>query len=251
MMNPRVKTVSSTSSITFRNTSGSYYDMIISVQNQTIDQSISITDTEGNLVTENPIVLSVPAKVILKDVKVGEITFSDSNVYNVIISYVVKETATGIPYVDIDYQNGYTYTQETGSPIYTNELFPGENFYHVSPPTGKKWILRSLKLYWTAAATLTDTIQVQIAPTDTTTDQTSNLNVYYGTLAVTEGDIYSFDLAKYIQNMASTLIAGVYVSQITVPNGFEVYDTEMLKVGIVSETADVTLYMSYIEVNLG
>ena len=79
MQNPKVKTVNSTSTVTFRNTSGSYYDMIISVQNQTIDQSINITDTQGNLITENPIVLTVPAKVILKDVQVGTISFSDAN----------------------------------------------------------------------------------------------------------------------------------------------------------------------------
>ena len=116
MQNPKVKTVNSTSTVTFRNTSGSYYDMIISVQNQTIDQSINITDTEGNLVTENPIVLTVPAKVILKDVQVGTITFSDSNSYSIIISYLVKESASGIPYIDVDYQNGYIYAQEVGTP---------------------------------------------------------------------------------------------------------------------------------------
>ena len=116
MQNPKVKTVNSTSTVTFRNTSGSDYDMIISVQNQTIDQSISITDTQGNLITEHPIVLTVPAKVIVKDVQVGTITFSDTNSYSIIISYLVKESANGIPYMDIDYQNGYIYTQEVGTP---------------------------------------------------------------------------------------------------------------------------------------
>ena len=42
MQNPKVKTVNSTSTVTFRNTAGSFYDMIISVQNQTIDQLITI-----------------------------------------------------------------------------------------------------------------------------------------------------------------------------------------------------------------
>ena len=127
MQNPKVKTVNSTSTVTFRNTSGSYYDMIISVQNQTIDQSISITDTQGNLITENPIVLTVPVKVILKDVQLGTITFSDSNSYSIIISYLVKESANGIPYVDIDYQNGYIYTQETGTPSVLTENFTADD----------------------------------------------------------------------------------------------------------------------------
>ena len=253
MQNPKVKTVSSTSTVTFRNTSGSYYDMIISVQNQTISQSISITDTQGNLITENPIVLTVPAKVILKDVQVGTITFSDTNSYSIIISYLVKESANGIPYVDIDYQNGYIYTQETGTPSVLTENFKADDGYTISPPSGKKWILRSLAVIWTAGATQTDYPQVQIYPSSTINAQfvVGLLNLYFGSLSVTAGDPYALDLAPYVQSRSSTLVNYPYTTEQAVPNGFELYDTETLKVYIGEEGTTATLYLSYIEVNLG
>ena len=250
MQNPKVKTVNSTATVTFRNTSGSYYDMIISVQNQTIEQSISITDTQGNLITENPIVLTVPAKVILKDVQVGTITFSDANSYSIIISYLVKESANGIPYVDIDYQNGYIYTQETGAPLEIKETFTAKTGYAFIPPSGKKWILRSLTVIWTAAATQTDYPQVQIYPHETFAGV---LNLYYSSLSVTAGDNYALDLARYVQSRSSTLIenTNTYITEQTVPGGFELYDTETLNVFVASETATATVFLSYIEVNLG
>ena len=250
MQNPKVKTVNSTSTVTFRNTSGSHYDMIISVQNQTISQSINITDTQGNLITENPIVLTVPAKVILKDVQVGTITFSDANSYSIIISYLVKESANGIPYVDIDYQNGYIYTQETGAPSEISASFTASSGHALIPPTGKKWILRSLVITWQAAATQTDYPEVQIYAHETIAGV---LNLYYGSLSVTAGDNYALDLARYVQSRSSTLIenTNTYITEQTVPGGFELYDTETLNVFVASETATATLYLSYIEVNLG
>ena len=255
MQNPKVKTANSTSTVTFRNTSGSYYDMIISVQNQTVDQSISITDTQGNLITENPIVLTVPAKVILKDVQVGTISFSDANSYSIIISYLVKETANGIPYVDIDYQNGYIYTQEVGTPSVLTENFTAVNGYTISPPSGKKWILRSLTVTWTAAATQTDYPQVQIYPSNTIQTnpdfEKGVLNLYFGSISVTADDPYALDLAPYVQSRSSTLIVYPYTTEQAVPNGFELYATETLKVYIGGESATATLYLSYIEVNLG
>ena len=255
MQNPKVKTVSSTSTVTFRNTSGSYYDMIISVQNQTISQSISITDTQGNLITENPIVLTVPAKVILKDVQVGTISFSDANSYSIIISYLVKESANGIPYVDIDYQNGYIYTQETGAPATMTQSFVADESSSITPPSGKKWILRSLTLTWTAAATTTDYPRVQIYPVDiiSSGDQTSVLNLYAASLSVTADDNYILDLAGYVQSRTNQQLGPYpyYVTEQTVSSGFELYDTEALVVGIGEETATATLYLSYIEVNLG
>ena len=247
--NPKVKTVNSTSTVTFRNTSGSFYDMIISVQNQTIDQSISITDTQGNLITENPIVLTVPAKVILKDVQVGTITFSDVNSYSIIISYLVKESANGIPYVDVDYQNGYIYTQETGAPV--TETQTGD-LIGFSPPANKKWILRSIMITWTAAATQTDNIEVSIIPTGLSGP---GLDLLYTALSVTAGDNYSVDLAKYVQTMSSTEITysggSTYVTLQTVPGGFELYSNEILTTYVQNETATITVTVSYIEVNLG
>ena len=253
MFNPKVKTVSSTSTVTFRNTQGSYYDMIISVQNQTINQTISITDTEGNTITEDNIILTVPAKVILKDVQVGTITFSDSNSYNVIISYIVKTTASGIPYIDVDYQNGYTYSQETGTPTVLTKTFTGDVVTTISPPSGKKWILRSLTLTWTAAATVTDYPQIQIYPTNSIASkfQDGVLNLYFDGISVTAGDMYALDLSKYVQTRSSQLIVYPYVTELAIPSGFEIYDTETLSLFINNESATVSLYLSYIEVNVG
>ena len=252
MINPRVKTVSSTSSVDFRNTSGAFYDMIISIQNQTINQSITILDTEGNEITEQPIVLTVPAKVILKDVKIGSISFSDSNSYSVIISYVVKESSSGIPYIDIDYQNGYIYVQETGIPNLVTDSFVGSTGYTTGPPSGKKWILRSLILQWKAAATTTDYPQIQIFPSSTSSQFAHvALNLYFDSLAVTENDDYIVDLSKYVQSRSSQEIEGAYVSEYAVPSGFEIYSNETLKAYVNGESADVTFYLSYIEVNLG
>ena len=249
MFNPKVKTVSSTSTVTFRNTQGSYYDMIISVQNQTIDQTISITDTEGNSITENPIVLTVPAKVILKDVQVGTITFSDANSYNVIISYIVKKESSGIPYIDIDYQTGYTYVQETGSPQLKTFSVAADSQISVSPSTGKKWILRSFLMIWKAASTITETPQIQIAPSSMSAN--AGLNLYYDSLDVTAGDTYVLDLAEYTQARSSSVINSQNVTEATVPNKFELYSTETLYAYIPQETADVTYYISFIEVNVG
>ena len=252
MINPRVKTVSSTSSVDFRNTSGAYYDMIISVQNQTIDQSINITDTEGNLITEQPITLTVPAKVILKDVKIGTLSFSDSNSYNIIISYIVKDVSSGIPYVDIDYQNGYIYSQETGVPTVLTKTFVGDVAYEISAPSGKKWILRSLTLTWQAAATQTDYPQIQIYPKGLSdTVQSGALNLLYTSLDVTEGYTYIVDLAKYVQSRSNQAIYSLNVTEQEIPSGFELYSTETLSLVIGEETANITLDISYIEVNLG
>ena len=251
MINPRVKTVSSTSSVDFRNTSGAFYDMIISIQNQTINQSITILDTEGNEITEQPIVLTVPAKVILKDVKIGSISFSDSNSYSVIISYVVKENATGIPYVDIDYQNGYVYAQETGTPNLLKQTFTSSTGFTVSPPSGKKWILRSIILTWTADATQTDYPQIQIIPSELTFGNDSVLNLYFGSLSVTAGNYYGVDLAKYVQSRSSSNIVDIYITEQTVTAGFELYSNEKLQLFIGEETATITAYITYIEVNLG
>ena len=253
MINPRVKTVSSTSSVDFRNTSGAFYDMIISIQNQTIDQSLTITDTEGNLITEQPITLTVPAKVILKDVKVGTLSFSDTNSYNIIISYIVKETVSGIPYVDIDYQNGYIYSQETGEP--SVQSFTGsQKTFSISPPSGKKWILRSIIMEWTAAATQTDYPQVEIIPSSLADDagyKATVLNLAFIDLSVTAGDDYAVDLAEYVQSRSSAYVGEAYVSEVAVPNGFVLYPNEVLSAYVGDETATIDITLSYIEVNLG
>ena len=256
MFNPKVKTVSSTSTVTFRNTQGSYYDMIISIQNQTINQSISITDTEGNNVTENPIVLTVPAKVILKDVQVGSITFSDSNSYNVIISYIVKTTASGIPYIDVDYQNGYTYTQEVSVPTILQKTISGGTPYNVQPPSGKKWKIRNITIGWEASATQTDIVQVQIFPNISNygyIDWAVPLNVVYDSISVTANDIYIVDMSEYVQSRSGVTVGVSSLTEQTVNGSFELYSTENLRIIVNNEasTTDIYIVISYIEVNVG
>lgn len=254
MFNPKVKTTSSTSTVSFRNTEKSYYDMIISIQNQTINQSISITDTEGNNVTENPIVLTVPAKVILKDVQVGTITFSDSNSYNVIISYIVKTTVSGIPYIDIDYQSGFIYTQETGTPVTQKIISSGTLYptFTLTPASGKKWIIRSLSVIWTAASTGSDYPQIQILPSISgSVDTSTGLFLFYDTISTTANDDYIIALSEYVESMTNNDINNLYYWQQNVNSKFEVYDSEELYIYIKGETNPATLYISYIEVNVG
>lgn len=257
MINPRVKTTGSTSTVTFRNTSGSYYDMILLVLNNSVNQSITITDTEGNLITENPIVVTVPAKVILKDIQVGQITFSDSNSYNVVISYVVKETASGIPYVDIDYETGYTYVQTVGTPkVYFEATNSGNSGYDISPPSGKKWLIHSIVMYWEAAATQTDIAGVQIEATSTGSELATPwynyaLFAYYQSISVTASDKYIVSLGEYLQSMSDTSISSYNVYQDTVHGKLELLDNESLFLGVTNETNPLSVVVAYTEVNLG
>ena len=257
MINPRVKTTGSTSTVTFRNTSGSYYDMILLVLNNSVNQSITITDTEGNLITENPIVVTVPAKVILKDIQVGQITFSDSNSYNVVISYVVKETASGIPYVDIDYETGYTYVQTVGTPkVYFEATNSGNSGYDISPPSGKKWLIHSIVMYWEAAATQTDIAGVQIEATSTGSELATPwynyaLFAYYQSISVTASDKYIVSLGEYLQSMSDTSISGYNAYQDTVHGKLELLDNESLFLGVTNETNPLSVTVVYTEVNLG
>ena len=112
-----------------------------------------------------------------------------------------------------------------------------------------------LPLTWTAAATTTDYPRVQIYPVDiiSSGDQTSVLNLYAASLSVTADDNYILDLAGYVQSRTNQQLGPYpyYVTEQTVSSGFELYDTEALVVGIGEETATATLYLSYIEVNLG
>ena len=85
-LNPKIKITASTSIINFMNISNSYYDMIISIQNSAVNQSVTMKDTEGNDITEQPVVLTTSVKIILKDVKIGSILFYDTTSYNIIIS---------------------------------------------------------------------------------------------------------------------------------------------------------------------
>ena len=161
----------------------------------------------------------------------------------------------GIPYINIDYQNGYTYNQEVGSPNLITSTFTADTYYTVSPPAGKKWILRSIIMSWTAAATQTDYPQIQIYPTEVSSNSQTiaegSLNILYTSLSVTEGDVYVISAAKYIQSMSNVSLHGIEATQQPVSGGFELYPNETLSLFVELETATATAYISYIEVNLG
>jgi hypothetical protein len=96
----KIKVTDSTSIVPFNNTSNAFYDMIITIQNISISQTISIYDVEGNLINDKPLYFDYPVKIIIKDVPIGSISFEDVNVYDVILSYVIKSQPEGIPYID-------------------------------------------------------------------------------------------------------------------------------------------------------
>lgn len=96
----KIKVTPSTSTVNFNNTAHAFYDMIITVQSISISQTINIYDVEGNLINDKPLYFNYPIKIILKDVALGSISFSDVNNYNVILSYVIKSSPEGITYID-------------------------------------------------------------------------------------------------------------------------------------------------------
>ena len=214
MINPRVKTVSSTSSVDFRNTSGAYYDMIISVQNQAINQSINITDTEGNLITEQPVVLTTSVKIILKDVKIGSILFSDTNSYNIIISYIVKREASGIPYIDFDYSTGNQninstrkiydfYSYSSGS--FNSTTFTASDFV----PNGYIAHILGIFFEWGAGTTNSSThIGLEL--------NVNNLgNPYligYTTMDITDGDLYNCAIGESITSNTPIASSGIVLN---------------------------------------
>ena len=214
MINPRVKTVSSTSSVDFRNTYGAFYDMIISVQNQAIDQSINITDTEGNLITEQPVVLTTSVKIILKDVKIGSILFSDTNSYNIIISYIVKREASGIPYIDFDYSTGNQninsirkiydfYSYSSGS--FNSTTFAASDFV----PNGYIAHILGIFFEWSAGTTNSSThIGLEL--------NVNNLgNQYligYTTMDITDGDLYNCAIGESITSNTPIASSGIVLN---------------------------------------
>ncbi|MHB8303967.1 MAG: hypothetical protein ACYDC6_14230 [Acidobacteriaceae bacterium] len=121
----KIKTVASTSKVDFQNISHSYYDMIISIQSSTINQTITMVDTEGINITEQPIVLTRSLKIIMKDQKIGSISFSDPNSYTIIISYSIKREAAGIPFIDFDYSTANTSVSHTAHLLAFNAATSG------------------------------------------------------------------------------------------------------------------------------
>ena len=207
MITPIIISKPSTSNVDFRNTSGSYYDMIITISNNIVNQSITIYDTEGNLITKNPVIFTVNGRMVLKDVRIGTIEFSDTNSYNIYISYVVKRESSGIPYIELQYSNYIsnqtkifdTSLSGTGLSILMSDILANSQ--------GK---LRYISIYWIAAATQTDNFTIYKSIYDSsfeTLDGGSyvypNSLVYNGSIDVTESDIYGLVIAPSSANASN------------------------------------------------
>ena len=220
----KIKTTPSTSTVTFTNISGSYYDMIISIQSTTINQTISMKDTEGNDITEQPIILTRSVKIILKDQKIGSMSFSDANSYTIIISYSVKREASGIPYIDFDYSTANTYNQIVNNPnIYVNSFKSQTVLTPV--PQGKMWKIKSISLSFEASTTATYVLFIIMQPPSQTFLVPVVTNVIsYSTLAVTSSDTYDIYYSVYATDLASTdMGSSNYTSVFNLPHPIELY----------------------------
>ena len=199
-LNPKIKITASTSIVNFMNISNSYYDMIISIQNYAVNQSVTMKDTEGNDITEQPVVLTTSVKIILKDVKIGSILFSDTTSYNIIISYIVKREASGIPFIDFDYSTGNQninstrkiydfYSYSSGS--FNSTTFAASDFV----PNGYIAHILGIFFGWIAGTTNSSThIGLEL--------NVNNLgNPYligYTTMDITDGDLYNCAIGESI-----------------------------------------------------
>ena len=213
-LNPKIKITASTSIVNFMNISNSYYDMIISIQNSAVNQSVTMKDTEGNDITEQPVVLTTSVKIILKDVKIGSILFSDTNSYNIIISYIVKREASGIPYIDFDYSTGNQninstrkiydfYSYSSGS--FNSTTFSASDFV----PNGYIAHILGIFFEWSAGTTNSSThIGLEL--------NVNNLgNPYligYTTMDITGGDLYNCAIGESITSNTPIASSGIVLN---------------------------------------
>ena len=158
---------------------------------------------------------------------------------------------TSVASLPVTVQGGeVTITSTRKNPITIKGSFTGNNTTSITPPINKKWKIRSIVLYWTAGATQTDYVEIQIVPNNVLLAYV--LNLYYGSLSVTDGDSYSIDVAEYVQSRTNQTINGSTFSltEQTVNKELELYSTEALYLTVQNETATVDYYVSYIEENI-
>ena len=159
---------------------------------------------------------------------------------------------TSVASLPVTVQGGeVTVTSTRKNPITIKGSFTGNNgITNITPPINKKWKIRSIVLYWTAGATQTDYVEIQIVPNNVPLAYV--LNLFYGSLSVTENDSYGVDIAEYVQSRSNQAINGSTFSltEQTVNKDFEIYATELLYLTVQNETASVDYYISYIEENI-
>ncbi len=246
----KIKTTASTSNVIFTNTERGFYDMIISIQNSLVNQTINIYDTEGNLVTEDPIPLNQSAKIIIKDVKIGKISFSDPNSYLIVISYTVKVTASGIPYIDIDYASANTVLS---SAVEQQNIWqPLDNVSSIPVPSGKKWIIKSVQVYWTASETATQYVQFGLIPNGELVIPGS-YTLIQQSISATSGDTYSAIWSVYAEtsNFAMEQNSANNIYTFAMPKELEAYNSGYSLIAYSSEpTNTIFREVEYVEVNI-
>lgn len=247
----KVKTVSSTSDVDFRNTSNGYYDMIIMIQNTLVSQTINITDVEGNLITEQPMILTNSGKIIIKDIKIGSISFSDTNSYNIIISYIIKSEPSGIPYIDIDYSTGNISVADSALSLKSvSSSFVNSILYSLPVPSGKIWKIRSIAMEYKASVTQTNYWEISIIPPTALADYNSVYALLLPTIDATEGDIYSLLLSTSSPDQSSSkLVNTTYQSRYILYKEIEVNSNYSVYMESGEPTNNTDFTIEYEEVN--
>jgi hypothetical protein len=233
----KIKVTDSTSTVNFTNTSHAYYDMIIAIQNVSVSQTVNIYDVEGNLINDKPLSFNYPVKIILKDIPLGGISFVDVNVYDVILSYVIKSNPDSIPYIDFITEtsihpaipiNSFYNTEFTG-----NITIDFSTLLANTGVTNTNSIISIQSIFYTYEASTTATYQniLQVlSPYSTITVDNFNSSV-------TSGDIYNFIFNSSIYQFQT--ISTDFETLIPLPNPIIISNGQKLVV-ISDELTNIT-----------
>lgn len=206
-LSTKIKTVNSTSTVTFTNISGSFYDMIIMIQSISINQTIVMKDTEGNDITENPLYVNQSCKIVCKDIKIGSISFLDPSVYNIFISYTVKRISSSDPYIDIDYATAFSlpalssyFSSNMVSDVTVSSTFEISNLLPALLP-GLKYRITQIGFSFTASSTASYAwnVYVHIESSGTAFDA----YYYSASQSLTSGTLYTLLLGENLAAMSS------------------------------------------------
>jgi hypothetical protein len=194
----KIKVTNSTSTVDFNNTSHAFYDMIITIQNVSVSQTVNIYDVEGNLINDQPLAFYYPIKIVLKDVPLGSITFEDVNVYNVILSYVIKSNPDGISYIDfinetsvhpsVSIHSGYQETFTGGTFIEYSTLLANAGV----SDTNSVILIKSIYYYYTASTSGTYVNEVSVP------EGLNQKIIDYFSVPVTSGDSYTISINQSV-----------------------------------------------------
>jgi hypothetical protein len=206
----KIKVADSTSTVPFNNTANAYYDMIITVQNISISQTINIYDVEGNLINDIPLAFYYPIKIVLKDVPLGSITFEDVNVYNVIISYVIKSNPDGIPYIDFDNETSVHAAITTVNSEYQASIYPPVRIDYLTlldnaDATNTNSVISIKSIYYQYNASVTGTYDNIIGIYD---GFYTNLTDFFS-VSVTSGNTYNVSINQSVYQYGTVQSNGV------------------------------------------